>query len=1058
MSILDNELIKEFLDESREHLDGIEDDLMTLEKQGANVDENLINKVFRAVHSIKGTAGFFGLDNVKDLAHGAENVFGQIRKGELVPNPRIVSILLEAIDVLSGMIGNVEESECVDISGNIQALTKIMQGSLGEEDQPAIEEKIDIHSSSGEVIFQVTAFDFIESAKAEKGGEFVFLIEYDMIDDIERKGKNPLGVIVELQQLAAFIDSKIDFSAVGTLCDFSASPTIPFYALVSTIIDPEVMLAFLEIDENKVTAIPPELYIKDEVAIPEVAKPAEDLMEKESAGKLSAEQTQAPMTGKVATVPPKDTGTTKAASKSPVKMQKAEPTTIRVGVKVIDKLMTLAGELVLTRNQLLQSAEQKDLYLIDHATQRVNNITTELQDAIMSTRMQSVSIVFNKFKRVVYEMSKNLNKKIRIEIEGSEVELDKTIIEAIGDPLTHLVRNSIDHGIELPQEREQAGKNAEGFLRLAAFHKAGQVIIEIQDDGAGINTERVKEKALSTKLHTAQELDAMDEKALQRLIFKPGFSTAREVSDISGRGVGMDVVHSNLSAIGGVVDLESKFGIGSTVRIKLPLTLAILPTLLVACGDQRFAIPQANLVELQRIPASEVKTKVEKISNVNVMRLRGELLPLVRLNEALGIKSTYKEKESRLPLPDNRINIADRRTDEAEETKAETRIRDDRRVSAQSATNIAIVAAGDFHFGMIVDNLLDSVEIVVKPLGRHISHCRNYAGATILGDGQPALILDIRGISDSMDIGEMSKTAKVKKEKSLSKIHGGKDAQSLLIIENAPGQFFAVPLGLVERIEKIHTAQIEMIGNRRAMKYRGGSLPLFGIEEFADVGARPEDSTLFAIIFKFGGREGGLLASSVIDVIDTNVDLDEFTHKQPGIFGSLIISEQITMLVDLHGITAHCMPEWVTYPEEKDILENKAITVLVVEDSNFFLNQIKSFIEEAGYQVMTAGDGVEALEALVENGQSINIVLTDIEMPRLDGFGLVEKVRNDDRFKDIPVIALTSVMGKLVESRGEVVGIDEYLIKLDRDQILERCRHYIEHGRNPASMASLAVS
>jgi len=1073
MSEQDDELLEIFLDESREHLDGIEGDLLQIEEQSENVDDDLINKVFRAVHSIKGAAGFFGLTTVKELAHAAENVFGQIRKHELIPTSGIINSLLEAIDTLNHMIENPEESEDIDISAHLSNLKAILTGSVPEAKKELLANQVEIKSPDGRVVFTVSSFDLTNAAEDEKGGPNIYLLEYDLIKDIERNGKTPWGVISELLQMTSIIDSKLDFDTVGTLDQECASQSIPFYVLISTVMERDIILTLLDLKECNLSQISKDLYnTSDESGD---SQEAEQVVQVEETVASKPEEKSQVATPVVATKPAPQSATpapVKATKEVKPGLKKSKPThegSIRVNVKVLDKLMTLAGEMVLTRNQLLQSTAIEDMYLIDRATQRVDLITTELQDAIMSTRMQSIGIVFSKFKRLVHDLSGSLQKDIDLVLEGEDVELDKTIIESINDPLTHLVRNSIDHGIEMPDDRVRAGKKGKGTLRLSAYHKAGQVVIEVVDDGGGIDPDVIKEKALNLGMHTIEELDAMSKQAIIGLIFKPGFSTAQKVTDVSGRGVGMDVVNSNLSAIGGVVDIDSDVGKGTTINIKLPLTLAILPSLLVSVGSERYAIPQINLVELQRIPANEVATKVEKLGDVNVMRLRGELLPLIELRDVLGTPEEYKLKEvaelgavkQEFAIEEGGETSKALPTDQAaqlDETPVSHRL-SEQYENGYGAVNIAVVAAGDFHYGIILDNLLDSAEIVVKPLGRHLSSCRCYAGATILGDGKAALILDIIGICHKMEISEKMKRQidQGNLESDISKT--GQDAQILLMIENAPGDVFAVPLGLVERIEKININHIETVGGRRAIKYRNGSLTLISIEETCDVKPMEEDlQTLFVIIFNVMNREVGILASQILDIVDTMIEIDEFTFKQPGIWGSSIIEDKTVLILDIQTIAASVLTEiepetlsvnsFAAAPTLAQPVEGEQKTVLVVEDSKFFLNQITEIAEDGGYKVLNAEDGLIALDVLNKNEGKISLVLTDIEMPNLDGFGLVERMRFDARFSNIPVIAVTSIMGEASEQRGKEVGIDEYLIKLDREKILEKSKHFVENGRS----------
>jgi len=674
--------------------------------------------------------------------------------------------------------------------------------------------------------------------------------------------------------------------------------------------------------------------------------------------------------------------------------------TLRVHVKLLDSLMTLAGELVLTRNQLLRAVASGDTPAIEVTAQRVDLITSELQEAIMSTRMQPLGNVFHKFQRVVRDLAKELGKEITLVIEGEEVELDKAVIEAIGDPLMHLVRNGIDHGIERPAARQQAGKPMQATLTLSARHEAGQVIIEVTDDGAGIDQRKIKDKALTMGLCDRVHLEAMSDKELVRLIFLPGFSMAKQVTDISGRGVGLDVVHTNLTKLGGTIDIESQVGRRSTFRIKLPLTLAIIPCLLVAVGDERYALPQVNLVELIRVPAAQVAHRLEAIGSALVMRHRGSLLPIVHLGEILGLSPQTAGQP------------------------------------CAAAVNILVVAAGDLHYGLMVDALLDSEEIVVKPLGQHLQGCKSYAGATILGDGRVALILDVVGIRTMMHLAEVKDTSGAEKHRAVQQNQTREDSQSLLLVRNAPDEQFAIPLSLISRIEKIPAHAIETSGGRRYMQYRGGTLRLLALEEVAHVTPRAEAETLSVIVFATGGREIGLMVSSIIDVLEAEVVFDDMTFRQPGILGSAIIMGHTTLLVDLFGLVATALPDWVMRPERAVTQLGTQPTVLIVEDSHFFLHHIKSFVEEAGYHVLTAMDGLEALQVLEQHGETINLVLTDIEMPNLDGLGLTARLRNDPRFALLPIIAVTSVSGEAAEKRGLEAGINEYLIKLDQDKIL----------------------
>lgn len=952
----DAELLQVFLEEAREHLDGIEGDLLALESATV-LDIELVNKIFRAAHSVKGGAGFFGLDAIKNLSHAMENVLGLMQKGQLKPTQEVIGILLKAADCLVKMLCSPEESASADISPFVQEL--------------------DEFSSS------VT--------KARTG------------TPLEAASAHAASAPLPQPQIQAE-----DAPAIPP--NFADSP--PPSAMLQT-----------ALDEPARSPEPSGSLATSLAADPTRAFGAQALPPGAAYG--------GPIPAAAAAAPPAHHAHPAKETRPNAQVSPPE-TSIRVHIGILDRLMTLAGELVLTRNQLLQSHETNSASNLE-ATQRINHITTELQDAIMSTRMQSIGIVFQKFRRVVRDLADQLGKEVDLIIEGEEVELDRTIIEAIGDPLTHLVRNSLDHGLERPDQRRLAGKSDRGQLRLSATHKAGQVIIEIADDGAGIDPLRIRAKALEKGICTADQLAGMSEAAIVKLIFRPGFSTATEVTEVSGRGVGMDVVHSNLSRLGGVVDVQSAVGAGTVMRIKLPLTLAIIPCLLVTEESESFAIPQANLVELHRLPAKEVKTRIKKFGDVLVLRLRGELIPLIRLRSALSMPTCSYVSEDQERTDDKRVTGYDRRQNDplAEDLRRQS---DDRRLSANSAVNIAIVAAGDFRYGILVESLQDSLEIVVKPLGRHLRQCDSYAGATILGDGRLALILDVVSIGrrlQSADASEALAAAKL----SAQKASESKERMTLLLLENSGAELLGVPLGLIERIEHIDSASVQNVGGKRTLTYRGRSLPLLAIDDVVSVAPCKDQNNLYAVIYRSHEREVGLLVSDLIDIVDADAEFDELTHKQPGVFGSLLVDDRVTLLLDIHGIarTKLGIPEPTTNHSKK-----KSHTILVVEDSKFFRDRITEFVKEAGHTVISAEDGLEGLLALEQNAGAVDLILTDIEMPNLNGFEFTKRLRQDARFAAIPVIAVTSLMGEEAELKGKQAGITEYLIKLDRERMMSR--------------------
>lgn len=1059
MPILDDqETIHVFIQESKDHLDGIEDDLLAIEEAGADIDVDLVNKVFRAVHSIKGGAGFLGLEKVKELGHSAENVMGKIRGKELIPTPAVISALLDAVDTLSTLINRYESSNSADISEHITRLGEIMAGGSAPEEGLGGKGAAVVACKAAGAADDASHPLGLEALKVEKAvldeafaaGNFVFVVEYDLVKDILSQGKTVEQILDDIKGPCELLASSLDLTATGAGGNGGA-PEKSLFLLVATIMEKDLLAGFSGLSDSNIQQVLP--------------------------GEAPAEPLPADTCGTarptVPDAPPKKAGGgaggaaeggSERAGSAPAPATKAEQqasrpeNSLRVNVKILDNLMTLAGELVLTRNQFMQAVSSRKIQGIDNICQRLDLVTSELQESIMSTRMQPIGNVFNKFKRVVRDLSKKMEKETNLIIKGEEVELDKTIIEAIGDPLTHLIRNSVDHGLERPAERLAAGKPAVGTLRMTAFHEGGQVMIAIEDDGAGIDTDKVKAKVLAMGLHDAASLGEMSRAELAKLIFLPGMSTAKEVSDVSGRGVGMDVVHTNIAQVGGSVDIETELGKGTLITIKLPLTLAIIPSLIVSAHGERFAIPQVNMVELVRIPAGKVKDRIEKLGGALVIRLRGELLPLVRLADALGIqeKQYWDPDEGELSV-ERRLQVADRRakdlasanaaSDEGEiaAQDAERRtVASDRRRSTLSAYNILVVSAGDYHYGLIVDQLLDSEEIVVKPLGTHLRDCKCYAGATIQGDGRVALILDIVGISTLMKLKNVAKNVQEHAARGTEKSGRLSDVQSLLIVRNSPQEQMAIPLELVSRIERNRVEDIKITGGRKTIHYRGGSLPLFSVDELVKVSPPAAESTTFyTVVFLVNGKEVGMILSEVVDVVTGDFQIDEVTHRQPGVMGSAIVMGEITLLIDLFGIVASLMPDWAESLNSRSS-SSPAANIMVVEDSPFFAKQIIDFLKDVGYTCYPAKDGVEGLEILAREKTNIDLVLTDIEMPNMNGLEMTKKIREDKLFANLPIVAVTSVAGEAAEKRGLAVGINEYLVKLDREKIIKTIRKCLE--------------
>ncbi len=616
------------------------------------------------------------------------------------------------------------------------------------------------------------------------------------------------------------------------------------------------------------------------------------------------------------------------------------------------------------------------------------------------------------------------------------------------------MRNSVDHGIEPPDERERMGKNKTGKIYLKAFHDAGQVNIVISDDGKGLIPDNIANSALTKGLVTEQQIAEMSDKAKMELIFLPGFSTAKEITDVSGRGVGMDVVITNIESLGGIIELDSTPGKGTDIQIKLPLTLAIIPSQITSVGNERYALPQVNLNELLRIPAAQVKEKIERVGDADVVRLRGELLPLLNLAKVLGIEKTYVDPETKEVKTDRRENLADRRSismgkkipEQDQEASNETladRIKQDRRYHSTSAINIAVVAAGPYKYGLVVDKLHDSEEIVVKPVGRHLKKCTAYAGATIMGDGKVALILDISNLAQIANLASVADVNRL--DTGMDDSTAGKDTAALLTFKNGENEYFAAPLSIVERIERIQDSDIEVIGDKKVVQYRGGSLPLYELCQVGDFETLPAREQREVVVFNVKHREIGLLVSPPVDALEIVLDLDHSTLKQRAVSGSMIINDHTTLLVDIFEMVRQLNPEWFQAEQKMaDEMENEGEKVLLfAEDSAFFRAHVKSFMEEDGFKVLEAEDGQVAWELLKDRVDDIDLVVTDLEMPNMDGFELTKNIKSDPLYSHLKVVALTSLASEAHIKKGEAVGIDSYQIKLDREHLMDIVRGYL---------------
>jgi len=656
---------------------------------------------------------------------------------------------------------------------------------------------------------------------------------------------------------------------------------------------------------------------------------------------------------------------------------------IRVNVGTLDHLMTTVSELVLTRNQLLEIVRRHEDSDFKMPLQRLSNVTAELQEGVMKTRMQPIGNAWQKLPRVVRDLCAELGKDIELSMRGAETELDRQVLDLVKDPLTHLVRNCADHGIESPAKRIAVGKPPKGTIRLAAWHEGGHIIIEISDNGRGLNLARIKAKVLEKGLATEAQLAAKSDADICNYIFAPGFSTAAAVTSISGRGVGMDVVRSNIEQIGGTVDLKSEPGAGTIFTIKIPLTLAIVSALIVEASGERFAIPQLAVLELVSA-GNNGEHRIESIKDALVLRLRNKLLPLLPLKKVLQL-------------------------------------------GEYDGTNgfVVVTQVGNQVFGLVVDGVFHTEEIVIKPLSSKLRNIAVFSGTTILGDGSVIMILDPNGVAQALGRAAAASAQAEKSELQSSQEEGDEEVTSLLVFRAGSQRPKAVPLSLVTRLEEIDCRKIEISDGRHLVQYRDQLMPLLRIDDEAHLkkeGSQP------ILVFSANGRSMGLVADEIVDIVEERLDI-EVSSERPGLVGYAVIKGATTEIIDVGHFLPLAFEDW--FRRHNQSVAQRARTVLLVDDSAFFRELLAPLIKAAGYRVVAAASAADALMAL-KSEMRFDFIVTDIDMPDMDGFALAEAVRATSATAEIPIIALAAMVSAEAIERGRAIGFHDFVAKFDR--------------------------
>ncbi len=938
-----DDLLSEFITETSESIEAVDMQLVEFEKDPSN--QEILGNIFRLVHTVKGTCGFLGLPRLESVAHAGENVLDKFRGGDLNVDARAVSLVLKCIDKIRELVEELAETG-LEPDGNdkelIADLNALASGQAAPEETPAAEPAAPAADA------------------APTTNEFGAPIAAELMAEVE--AASAAGI-------KAATDAEMHIEAAAEDEAEAAPTTNEFGAPIAA-----------------------ELMAEVEAATAAGVKAATDAeMHIEMSAEMEADnsKTAAPA---VPAAPAAASAPAKKEAPKPPAEAVAVAATLRVNVDVLENLMTLVSEMVLTRNQLLQMARGYEDSEFTVPIQRLSHITSELQEGVMKTRMQPIGNAWSKLPRIVRDLAIETGKKIDLQMIGAETELDRQVLDLIKDPLTHMVRNSADHGLEVTPDRLTAGKPETGTIVLEAYHEGGHIIIQIRDDGKGLNMDRIREKCLENGLATDSELENMSDTQIQQFIFKAGFSTAAAVTSVSGRGVGMDVVRTNIEKIGGAIELVSTEGVGTTFTIKIPLTLAIVSGLIVESCGEKFAVPQISVLELVRA-SSRSEYNIEIINESPVLRLRNRLLPLVHLGDLLKLSSPK-----------------------------------DRDVHSDEEMFIIVMQVGTYTFGIIVDRVFDTEEIVVKPTSPVLRDIPFYSGNTILGDGSVIMIIDPNGIANSTGDAAGGGDDNEAKEKAVSE--DADERSSMLIFRAGGDELKAVPLALIARLEEVDMSEVEVSHGEHMVQYRGQLMPLIPFNTGHEWKTEGRQAVL---VFSEKERSMGLVVDDIVDIVEDRLKV-EISSNHDGLIGSAVIDGRATDVIDAGFYLTKAFSDWFGSGEgEGGNISGKR--VLLVDDSQFFRNLLSPILSVAGFKVTTVESATEAL-ALRDRGVNFDVIISDIEMPIMDGFQFAGEVQNDPRWSGTPMVALSAKTADEDFERGKEAGFKDYVAKADRDELV----------------------
>ena len=944
---MDPSLLQEFVLESRHSLEQVEQDLLALERTS---DPVAINRMFRALHSIKGSSAFLELTSIERLSHRVETLLDLLRQKKRPLTAGTIDVLLQCVDLLQQMLKQTDFGATLDIAAPLGRLNELIADPVVNAPIP-VPLKEAIHATGVSGSLSNSGIKGLQIGSGEISLGVTVMMDGDHASPLRSVAATPSSARVPAEPpiVPRATTEHSSGSVHGSNGDALGTSTV----------------RTLTLDSNRPSA-------------------------------TNDSSVHAPPTGRGES-PDGDAGDQKL---------------MRVRVKFLDDLLQLTGNMVMARNQLLSKYNFAD----DPAFLTLSQCVTQVHKTIVQTRMQPIGTLFDRCERLTRYLARQLDKEVTLEVQGRDLELDRSVLEAFADPLTHLFRNALDHGLESPNERQAAGKTRAGHLKLSARQQGAEIILSLEDDGRGIDPEVIKEKAIARGLLTADRGAALNRRALLDFIFNSGFSTKDEVTSLSGRGVGLDVVRTNLESLGGIVEVQSTVGKGSVFVARLPLTQALVSSslisaLVVKCADERYAIPQTAVDEIIKIDSGSERDRIRILNGRMVYQLRDTVLPVVSLRSVLGAEA-------------------------------------DTDFESQNERILIVIQFRQQLFGLLVDMILGVDEIVVRPLPRLVKDCGIFSGHTVMGDGQIALILDSAGIVDRQKLVFSDDSLKA------SLLQAGREHaegdQRLVVFSYSDTEYFAIPLEMISLIEKLSLNDVRRVGAQEYVQVMQRTLPLLRLDKVMGVGGLPKLAESYVLVPARVSYPIAVLTGRRVAVVDAVDQYESRLSDGQGMLGTFMHDGKLIMLLDLYRLFERHSPDRFRLSP----VEQRPAQILLAEDSPFFQNLIRSYLEHPPRRLTVVNDGLEALEMLQAHPDEFDVVVSDIEMPRMDGFELVKKIRCDATLRTLPVIAVTSLATPEHVERGLREGFDSYLIKIDKEQLVTTIDRHLERGARHRALAA----